>query len=78
MLSRLDAEVEDYANEIVISNAAMAKIGQDTKTLSEWLKGVVPRAIKWSTSLHWAEEGEQRAAQAWAVLKELIGKFSSS
>ena len=58
MLSRLEAEVEDCANKIVIADAAMVKASLDMKSFSEWLKGIVPSAIDWSNSLYWVEEDE--------------------
>ena len=58
MLLRLEVEAEDCAYKIINADAAIAKASRDTKTLSEWLKGIVPSVIEWSTSLHWVEEDE--------------------
>ena len=65
MLAKFEAEAEGCANIIAIADVAMTKAGKDTKSLTKWLKTVVPSAIKWSTSLHWVVDDEKKAERTW-------------
>ena len=52
MLARFEDEAEDCANKVAITDAAITKVGQDTKSLIDQLKTIMLSTIEWRTNPH--------------------------